>query len=264
MKSGNIFLIVLFILLIGSCTENEGEVSSLNNEIIGHYCGWQETSDGSGVTANFDIFLSPDDETKIIINYFWGTPDRIGEVQASVEGNKLEIYPQTFYTSYYPGGNSGGWVDTVLVYDTISVNGLGSFNPENGLLTIDYSVERTYTGEVINTRIEANNYIKYKASGKYYGNNENEVIIENVSDSLNLSINCTYNQKKYFWENVSGYDKGCGIYIHKQEVVEIHSGKLQTITGGGNKDENSISMWIDIHHGIGASRIGNFIITKND
>ena len=141
---------------------------------------------------------------------------------------------------------------------------MGSFNPENGFLTIDYAVERTYTGEVINTKIEANNYTRYKASGKYIDENENEVNIENVSDSLKLSIKCTYNQKKYFWENVSGYDKGCRIYIHKQEVVEIHSGKLQTITGKGTKDENSIIMFFDIHHGIGASRVGNFVLTKND
>lgn len=261
MKSSSIFLIVLFILLIGGCEKNERDVSLFNNEIIGHYCGWEETSTGSGIIADFDIILSPNDETKITINRL---ADIREEVDVSVEGNKLEIYPQTFYISFYPQSGSGWGNDTLLVTDTVTVKGLGDFYPDNGLLTIDYTLERTYSRGVISSRIEANNYLKYKASGKYYGENENEVIIENVSDSLKLSIHCTYNQEKYYWENVKGYDNGCSIFIPKQEVMEIHSDKLQTITGGGNKDENSISMWIDIHHGIGASRIGNFLITKDD
>ena len=155
-----------------------------------------------------------------------------------IEDCEFILHQQSFEISSYAHG-AGVWS-----YYSITIQGTGKFYPSEGLITIDYSMYRNDNSESQKHHIEMYNYDKYKASGKYLGDDNEEVYIEQMNDTISLNIKGSFENQDYHWENIKGNDYGCGFYCAEQEVIEINTNETQVIYVVGHKEKNSIDIII--------------------
>lgn len=228
--------LILFTLLgfSISCEKNKCELI-VNSEILGHYCGGDSTS-GSWNIVNTEVKQSTFDKTKLIIDFF---PVFGEEVELTIEDCELILHPQSFEDSSYIRG-VGGWI-----YNSRTIEGRGKFYPTDGLISIDYIMYLNDNPEPQRHHIEMYNYNKYRVSGKYLGNENTEVNIKQLNDSIILNIKCSFENQNYHWENIKGKDYGCDIYIPDQVVVDKITGETQVIYITGSKERNTIVMFIN-------------------